>query len=153
MRALRRRELLIMHRHGAALLLAAVLAASVSGGGVGAAERPGGLGVAGAWHGTSSGSERGPCGALTFDVRVDGGRIGGFAHSRTDDGRPIEWRLFGLIDSAGQVTLETSHVVASPERHLEHVAWTGRVEGGHIRLSRAAQGACTEAQTIELSRD
>jgi hypothetical protein len=140
-----------MHRHGAALLLAAIVGVSAAHGRLQAAES-GGLGVAGAWHGTSSGPERGPCGAVTFDLRVDGGRIGGLAHSHADDGKPVEWRIFGLIDSAGQVTLEASHAMASPERHVEQVAWTGRVEAGHIRLSSAAQGACTEAQTVELSR-
>lgn len=139
-----------MHRHGAAILLAAILIFSITGGL--RAEGPGGPGVAGAWHGTSSGPERGPCGALTFDLRVEGGRIGGFAHSRADDGKPVEWRVFGLIDSAGQITLETSHVAASPERHLEHLSWTGRAEAGHLRLTRPADGACTEVQTIELSR-
>jgi hypothetical protein len=142
-----------MHRHGAALLLAAGLSVSVLSGGVPAAETPAGPDVAGAWHGTSSGAERGDCGALTFDARVEGGRIGGLAHSRTADGKPVEWRIFGLIDSAGRVTVQTSHVVPSPERHLEHVVWTGRVDGGHIRLTRAAEGACTEAQTLELSRN
>jgi hypothetical protein len=142
-----------MHDRGAALLLAAIFAIAPVGGGAQAAEGAGGPGVAGAWRGTSSGAERGPCGALTVDLRVDGGRIGGVAHSRGDDGKPIEWRVFGLIDSAGQITLETSHVVSAPGRRLEHAAWTGRVEAGHIRLTRPAGGACAETQTLELSRD
>ena len=142
-----------MKRHGAVLLVAAGLSLSVLGGGGRAADTPVGRDVAGGWHGTSSGAEKGACGALTFDVRVEGGRIGGFAHSRTDDDSTVDWRIFGLIDSAGRVTLQTSHVVPTPQRHLEHVVWTGRVEGGRILLTRDAEGACTEAQTLELSRN
>ena len=108
--------------------------------------------VAGRWQGTSSGTERGACGAVTFDVEVVGGRIGGSAHSRIDDDKQADWAIFGLIDSAGRVTLETSRLAEPIKRRFEHVVWTGRLDGGHMQLTQAAGAACSTQRTLDLSR-
>jgi hypothetical protein len=108
--------------------------------------------VAGHWQGMSSGTERGPCGAVTFDLRVEGGRVGGSARSRTDEDEAADWSIFGLVDSAGRVTLETSRLDQGPGRRFEHVVWTGRVEGGYMRLSQSAGPTCSTKRTLELTR-
>ena len=108
--------------------------------------------VAGRWQGTSSGTERGACGAVTFDVEVVGGRVGGSAHSRTDNDEKANWSIFGLIDSAGRVTLETSRLAKSVEHRFEHVVWTGHVEGGHMQLIQAAGPSCSTKRTLDLTR-
>jgi hypothetical protein len=114
-----------------------------------AAETPVAVDVAGRWQGVSSGTDQGACGAVTFDVRVIGGRIGGSAQSRADDGKTVSWTVFGLVDSAGRVTLEISEPGA-PRR--ERLVWTGRVDGDSIRLTRAADGACSTERTLDLSK-
>jgi hypothetical protein len=44
------------------------------------------------------------------------------------------------------------HAVRAAERPLEHVVWTGRVEGGHMRLTRAASAACPSARNLDLTK-
>jgi hypothetical protein len=122
----------------------AIVGFSLAGGPALAAER---------WVGTSTAPDSGGgrCGALTFDLSIDGATVGGVATSPGGRGQ-IRWQIAGRRDGAS-VTFDTLHRENVADGRLQQIRWVGRIAADRMELTQNGQSvACATPRTAQLRR-
>lgn len=105
------------------------------------------------WTGTTTAQDAGGgrCGALTFDITIDGAIVGGTADSPGGRGR-IRWQVAGRRDGA-TLTFETLHRGNTPDARLQQIRWIGRITGDRMHITQNEQSiACRSPRTGVLNR-
>jgi hypothetical protein len=105
------------------------------------------------WTGTTAGQDAGGgrCGALTFELSIEGTLVGGTANSPGGRGQ-IRWQVTGLRDGA-KVNFETLHRENAPDARLQQIRWTGRISGDQMQITQNERShSCRSPRTGVLRR-
>lgn len=105
------------------------------------------------WTGTTTAQDAGGgrCGALTFDITIDGATVGGTAVSPGGRGQ-IHWQVTGRRDGAN-VTFETLHRGNTPDARLQQIRWIGRITGDQLQITQNERSiSCQSPRTAVLRR-
>ena len=105
------------------------------------------------WTGTTTAQDAGGgrCGALTFELSIDGAIVGGTATSPGGHGQ-IRWQVTGWRDGAN-VNFESLHRENAPDGRLQQIRWIGRISGDQLRITQNEQSfSCRAPRTGVLCR-
>lgn len=131
----------MLRRAGVSIVIVGL---SLAGGPALAAER---------WMGTTSALDAGGgrCGALTFELSIDGAVVGGTATSPGGRGQ-IRWQVAGRRDGAN-VNFETLHRENAPDGRLQQIRWVGRISGDQLQITQNERSmSCQAPRTGVLRR-